>query len=38
MIRHPGLVPGSNVPRKKWLVRLRNVGCRNESGMTESGG
>jgi hypothetical protein len=28
--RHPGLVPGSNVPRKKRLARSRNLGCRNK--------
>src|SRR3546814_5404530 len=37
-LRHPGRVPGSNAPQKLPLVRLRHLGCRNESGMTGRGG
>ena len=32
--RHPGLVPGSNVPRKNRLMRVRNLGPRDKPGVT----
>ena len=33
--RHPGLVPGSNVPLAPDVEDMRHVGCRDEPGMTE---
>ena len=33
--RHPGLVPGSPVPRMLPLLRARHGGPRNTSGVTE---
>ncbi|MET3762794.1 hypothetical protein ABIB28_003358 [Sphingomonas sp. UYEF23] len=33
--RHPGLVPGSTVPRADRLQRVRAGGPRNTSGVTE---
>ena len=33
--RHPGLVPGSNVPQGPDVEDMRLVGCRDEPGMTE---
>jgi hypothetical protein len=34
IIRHPGLVPGSTVPRLMSMQLSRMGGCRNKSGMT----
>ena len=33
-MRHPGLVPGSTVPRSQRPMGVRNGGCRDEPGMT----
>ena len=35
LFRHPGLVPGSNVPRVNGAWVKPTGGCRNEPGMTE---
>jgi hypothetical protein len=34
ILRHPGLVPGSTVPRYQRPMGVRDGGCRDEPGMT----